>query len=124
MVFRKAGCSVCHPPPLYTSLKSYDVGTCGERDVKVIVEDLEDDAGKIHSPTAATAHLEPKLQNTSSFDTPTLLELYRTAPYLHDGRATTLEELFTKYNLRDRHGRTSGLTRQELADLIAFLLSL
>lgn len=124
MVFRKAGCSVCHPPPLYTSLKSYDVGTCGERDVKVIVEDLEEDAGKVHSPTAATAHLEPKLQSISSFDTPGLLELYRTAPYLHDGRATTLEELFTKYNARDRHGRTSDLTPQELADLIAFLLSL
>jgi len=124
IVFRKAGCSTCHPPPLYTNLKSYDVGTCGERDDKVIVEDLEEDAGEVHSSPAATAHAQPKRQNTTSFDTPTLLELYRTAPYLHDGRATTLEELFTKYNLRDRHGRTSGLTRQELADLIAFLLSL
>jgi len=58
------------------------------------------------------------------FDTPTLLEAYRTAPYLHDGRAATLEEVVTTCNPDDRHGRTSNLSKQEIADLAAFLKAL
>ena len=58
------------------------------------------------------------------FDTPTLIETYRTAPYLHDGRYTTLEELLWV----GRHGETEGnfgkLTEQEKKDLIEYLLSL
>jgi cytochrome c peroxidase len=93
-VYRKAGCGECHPPPLYTSLKPYDVGTGTARE-----------AGE-------------------AFDTPTLVELWRTAPYLHDGRAATLEEVLTKFNPDDRHGKTSHLNEAQLDELIAFLLSL
>jgi YVTN family beta-propeller protein len=122
-VFEKAGCGMCHPPPLYTTLRSYDVGTAGDRDVKMVVEDLEEDAGKVHLPAKAPT-AEPKTQATTAFDTPALLELYRTAPYLHDGRAATLRDVLTKFNAGDRHGRTSDLTPQEIDDLVAFLLSL
>jgi cytochrome c peroxidase len=59
-----------------------------------------------------------------AFDTPALVELWRTAPYLHDGRAATLEEMLTKFNPADRHGKTSSLSPTELEDLTAFLLSL
>ena len=31
------------------------------------------------------------------FDTPHLNNIYASAPYLHDGRAATLEEIWTKY---------------------------
>jgi cytochrome c peroxidase len=93
-VYEKAGCRQCHAPPLYTSLKAYDVGTGTDRE-----------AGQ-------------------AFDTPTLVELWRTAPYLHDGRAVTLEEVLTKFNPGDRHGKTSSLSATELEELIAFLLSL
>jgi DNA-binding beta-propeller fold protein YncE len=93
-VFEKAGCQKCHTPPLYTSRKAYDVGTGAGRE-----------AGQ-------------------AFDTPTLVELWRTAPYLHDGRAATLEELLTTFNPGDRHGKTSSLSTAELDDLVAFLLSL
>jgi cytochrome c peroxidase len=93
-VYEKAGCQGCHTPPLYTSLKAYDVGTGTGRE-----------AGE-------------------AFDTPTLVEIWRTAPYLHDGRATTLEEVLTKFNPGDRHGKTSPLSATELEELIAFLLSL
>ncbi len=56
--------------------------------------------------------------------TPSLIELYRTAPYLHDGRAATIEDVITKYNPNDNHGETRDLSKQELADLVTFLKSL
>ncbi|QDT41625.1 Lactonase, 7-bladed beta-propeller [Gimesia alba] len=59
-----------------------------------------------------------------AYDTPTLLGIYRTAPYLHHGKAKTLEEVFTIYNHDDQHGNTSQLSKQELADLVEFLKAL
>ena len=58
------------------------------------------------------------------FYTPKLIEIYRVAPYLHDGRAATLREVITKFNPGDRHGATSNLTEQEIDDLVAYLKSL
>ncbi len=87
-------CATCHPPPLYTDLKSYDVGTKGIFD------------------------------KTSLFDTPTLVELWRTPPYLHDGSANTLREVLVERNREDAHGKTSHLNAEEIEDLIEFLLSL
>jgi cytochrome c peroxidase len=94
-VFDRAGCADCHPPPLFTNLKPYDVGSRVRGD-----------------------------QPDDEFYTPTLLELWRTAPYLHDGSAATVRDVLTSHNPRDRHGRTSSLTGQELDDLCAYLLSL
>ena len=93
-IFTKAGCAECHPAPLYTNLKSYNFGMGTGMD-----------AGK-------------------PFDTPSLVETWRTAPYLHDGRAATLHELFTRHNPDDKHGQTSMLTEGELDDLVAYLRSL
>ena len=95
-VFHKAGCAQCHPAPLYTDMKMYDVGTQSNRD----------------------------FAQHRMFDTPTLIEMYRTGPYLHDGRATTLREVLTVFNPQDRHGRTSRLTEAEIEDLVAFVMSL
>ena len=89
------GCARCHPEGLFTDLKSYDVGTRGRTD-----------------------------RPEDSFDTPTLCEAWRTAPYLHDGSAATLREVLTTRNLSDRHGRTSHLTPLEIEELVAYLLSL
>lgn len=58
------------------------------------------------------------------YDTPTLLGIYRTAPYLHHGKAQTLEEVLTVYNHDDKHGITSQLSKQEIADLAEFLKAL
>ena len=89
------GCAKCHVAPLFTDLKSYDVGTTARFD-----------------------------QGAKAFDTPTLVELWRTAPYLHDGSAPTLRDLLTTHNRSDLHGKTSHLTPQQLDDLIEYLLSL
>ena len=58
------------------------------------------------------------------FDTPTLAECWRTAPYLYDGRALTMEEVLTTANPGDRHGETSKLTSEEVKDLAEYVLSL
>lgn len=90
----KNGCVSCHPPGLYTDLKMYDVGTRG------------------------------KFDRSDEFDTPTLVELWRTPPYLHDGAARDLHEVFTTFNKKDQHGKTSHLTREQLDALVEYLLSL
>ena len=59
-----------------------------------------------------------------TFDVPTLHEVWRTAPYLYDGRAKTMRDVLTVWNPEDQHGVTSDLTEQELADLELYLLSL
>jgi cytochrome c peroxidase len=92
-VFQQAGCASCHPAPLYTDMKSYDVGTGKEVDAGL------------------------------KFDTPTLVEVWRTAPYLHDGRAATMKEVLTRHNPGDKHGATTGLNEVQLEDLAAFVLA-
>lgn len=92
-VFEKAGCAACHTAPLYTNLQHYNVGTGTGR------------------------------EEGREFDTPTLVEVWRTAPYLYDGRAVTMRELLTTFNTGDKHGAASALSEQELADLAEFVLS-
>jgi YVTN family beta-propeller protein len=93
-LFEASGCANCHSGTYYTDQKMHDVGTGWERD------------------------------GETPYDTPTLLEMWRTAPYLHDGRAETLEELLTLHNPDDRHGKTSRLNPGELEDLIEYINSL
>jgi DNA-binding beta-propeller fold protein YncE len=87
-------CATCHPGPLYTDLRPHDVGA---RD---------------------------PLDTTGDYYTPLLVEAWRTAPYLHDGSATTMEEVLTTRNRGDRHGVTSQLTPRDVSDLAAYLRSL
>jgi len=84
-------CSYCHSGPKGTDQKSFDVGT----------RKLTDNSGR--------------------FDTPQLSNIALTAPYLHDGSAATLEEIWTVFNPEDKHGRTNDLTKDELNDLIEYL---
>lgn len=58
------------------------------------------------------------------FDTPSLLEAWRSGPYLHDGRAATIRDVLTTFQRDDQHGVTSKLTPQQIDDLVEFVLSL
>ncbi|MFT5325156.1 MAG: YVTN family beta-propeller protein [Planctomycetaceae bacterium] len=60
----------------------------------------------------------------SAYNTPMLLGLYRSAPYLHHGTAETLHDVLTTQNAGDKHGVTSQLSADEVDDLVAFLKSL
>jgi cytochrome c peroxidase len=88
----RVGCAKCHPAPQYTDLKSHNIGS--------------------RTPN------EP----SDRFDTPTLVEVWRTAPYLHDGRYPTLKDLLVEgqHGLRGRP-RLSGA---EMDDLVEFVGSL
>jgi len=87
-------CITCHPPPHYTSRRLADVGTRGPRD------------------------------STGLFDVPHLTGIGSKAPYLHDGRALTLEEIWTLPGVGDSHGVVSDLDKVDLNDLIEFMRGL
>jgi len=91
---KEVGCATCHPLPLYTDLKEHDVGT-------------------LKAP-----------EKDPNVDTPTLIECWRTAPYLHDGRDLTMLGL-----LKDgKHGfpqdKPLPISESDIKDLVEFVLSL
>ena len=90
----RAGCFICHTGELHTDLKLHNVGTRGP------------------------------LDRRDTFDNPALREVWRTGPYLHDGRAVTLRDVLTVHNKGDKHGRTTHLSPQQIDDLVAYLQSL
>jgi mono/diheme cytochrome c family protein len=57
-------------------------------------------------------------------DTPTLRGLWKSAPYLHDGSASSLVEVLRQKNPADKHGKTSQLSDAELDALVAYLLTI
>ena len=61
------------------------------------------------------------LDNTSRLKAPPLTNIALTAPYLHNGSAKSLEEIWTIYNPQEKHGRTADLTKDELNDLVEYL---
>jgi YVTN family beta-propeller protein len=61
---------------------------------------------------------------SSLIDTPHLVNIALSAPYLHDGSARTLEEIWTVFNPKDQHGVTNDLSKDELNDLIEYLKTL
>ena len=58
--------------------------------------------------------------NNKLFNPPSLRGLIHGAPYLHDGRANTLEAVFREF----RHEIRDDFSHDEIADLVAFLRSL
>lgn len=87
-------CAFCHSGRKYTNQKLADVGTGKPTD---------------RSPMVDTAHLP---------------DIAYSAPYLHDGSARSLEEIWTVFNPNDKHGVSNDLTKDELNDLIEYLRTL
>lgn len=87
-------CTYCHSGPKYTNQKQVDVGSGKLTDRSPIV------------------------------DVPQLSNVTYSAPYLHDGSARSLEEIWTVFNPKDTHGVSNDLTKDELNDLIEYLKSL
>jgi mono/diheme cytochrome c family protein len=90
----RIGCHRCHPAPLYTDRKTHRIGKAQSR------------------------------RFNNQFDTPTLVEVWRTAPYLNQGRYPTIRELL----IDGRHGlggaENEQLNEQDVRDLVEFVLSL
>jgi DNA-binding beta-propeller fold protein YncE len=87
-------CQTCHRPPLFTDRLLRSVGTKAPRDA------------------------------SGMFDTPHLVGIGASAPYLHDGRAKTLEEIWTTYQKDDLHGISSYWSKEQLNDLVEYLKTL
>jgi len=90
----KAACVKCHTPPYYGDKKKNVLG---------LGSDGERDR---------------------EFVTPILIECWRTAPYMYDGRAVTIQEVLTTDNANNRHGNTKDLTPHEVEDLANYVNSL
>jgi YVTN family beta-propeller protein len=87
-------CLFCHFPPYFTDRQQRDVGT------------------------------KQALDRQGKFDVPHLNNIYDSAPYLHNGMANTLEEIWTVHNPYDTHGYTNDMTKDQLNDLIEYLKTL
>jgi len=68
--------------------------------------------------------VDPGLGTGVCYDVPSLVEAWRSAPYLHHGDGLSLEETITDFNHLQRRGATDRLTRPELDDLIEYVRSL
>lgn len=112
LFFGKAQCSACHVGPNFTDNAFHNPGVSIDRD--------DPDVGR-----HAISNLGG---DRGAFKTPTLREIARTAPYMHDGSLKTLEEVVDYYN---RGGTPNPqldeallpleLTPSELQDLVTFL---
>ncbi len=87
-------CSTCHSGAHFSNLLKADVGTQSDFD------------------------------STGEFDVPHLTGIASKAPYLHDGRARTLEEIWTMPGVGDQHGVMTDLSKAELNDLVEYLKGL
>jgi len=96
-LFGQLGCAECHTPPLYTDARLHDVGT-GDPDLE------------------RNSH-----GRGTRFDTPSLLGIWATAPYFHDGSAHTLAEVL---QTGSAHNIAGQIRESELQDLISFLFAL
>ena len=65
-----------------------------------------------------------KYDTSGSFDIPQLDRVYQDAPYLHNGEAVTLEEIWTVFNNDDKHGITTDMNKEQLNDLVEYLKTL
>ena len=90
----KYACSECHSGEYFTDQQLHDVGTRAEFD------------------------------HRDDFDTPTLREVWRTPPYLHDGRYVDLHDVFKLGRHGDVLGDVDEMTDEEIDDLVEYLLSL
>jgi cytochrome c peroxidase len=109
----KADCAKCHAGWRFTDDSFHDIGALG------------DDVGR--------ATLLPGLESMDhAFKTPTLRDVARRAPYMHDGSEGTLEQVIELYDKGGRVRRPGlatevhplQLTTQDKRDLFDFLLTL
>jgi len=109
----KAHCVACHSGWAFTDGSFHDIGTAKNGDIG---------RGKLF-PTSVKLHY--------AFKTPTLRDAARRAPYMHDGSVPTIEAVIDLYDRGgiDRPSRSElieplNLSKQEKADLVAFLQTL
>jgi cytochrome c peroxidase len=109
----KANCAACHSGWAFTDASFHDIGSAGGDDIG---------RGRLFPNSEALRY---------AFKTPTLRDVARRAPYMHNGAVATLQDVIELYDRggidrpsRDPEIRPLGLSPDEKADLIAFLRTL
>lgn len=112
LFFGKANCSACHSGPSFSDFAFHNIG--------IGMDKPEPDKGRYEISKLGG--------DTGAFKTPTLREIARSAPYMHDGSIKTLEEVVEHYNkggisnqYLDEEIFELNLTDQEKADLVTFM---
>jgi cytochrome c peroxidase len=112
----RGGCTACHIGPNFTDEQFHNTGVAW-RDGHLA------DEGRFA--------ISGKPQDHGAFKTPTLREIARTAPYMHDGSLATLEDVVEFYSEGGRPNpnldpaiRPRNFTDEEKRALVAFLRTL
>jgi cytochrome c peroxidase len=119
---QKAKCSLCHVGANFTDEKFHNLGAGWEASTRTFK-----DLGRwAEVPIGAKSDAD-----IGAFKTPTLRDIARTGPYMHDGSEKTLEEVVEFYDkggnanpFLDRDMKPLKLTPQEKADVVAFMKAL
>jgi len=136
----KAGCITCHNGPNFSDSGFHNVGLKRNPsfDQPEYLKVLKFDAKRMGVKEWASIDDDPgrylvthDKADWKKFKTPTLRNLADTAPYMHDGRYQTLDEVIAHFDRggdgtpnQDPRIKPLHLSAQERADLKAFLLSL
>jgi cytochrome c peroxidase len=145
----KGNCSLCHFGPRFTNGEFADTGVSffagnGKVDsgrhagiTKLKESSLNllgrynDDVSR--STATSTRHVEPQHRNFGEFRVPSLRNVARTAPYMHNGSLATLQDVVKFYSeLNEERLHADGekilkplkLSDDEVQDLVSFLESL
>ena len=110
-VFNQVQCDNCHTGALFTDNQFHYIG----------VRPTSDDTGRFQ--------VTGNTQNLGEFRTPSLRNVELRAPYFHNGRFATLEDVVEFYNRggdfnapnKDPRVHPRNLSTQQKADLVAFL---
>ncbi len=137
----KAGCIRCHDGAMLTDGKFHSLGLTSNPDI--FQTPLRHITFRRFFRTLGVPNYRALRQDVGcycvskdekqreQFRTPTLREVSRTAPYMHDGQLATLEDVVEFYNAgggpratKDPLLKPLGLTEQEKTDLVEFLKTL
>lgn len=115
LFFGKASCSACHAGPNFTDHAFHNIGIGFNPETKSFQDVGRESESKL-------------VGDRGSFKTPTLREIARSAPYMHDGSLATLAEVVAHYNRGgianpwlDEEIFPLHLTPQEQQDLVQFM---
>jgi len=108
LFFGKANCSACHSGHSFTDLAYHNIGLDSEDAGRKTISNLAGDHG--------------------AMKTPTLRDIAKSGPYMHNGSLKTLEEVMQHYNkggngnpFQDEEIYALKLTPEEIADIVTFM---
>lgn len=114
-IYKKVGCINCHTPPTFSDGAFHNIGVGMDKE----------------NPDLGRYNITKKESDWGAFKTPTLREVTKTYPYMHDGSQATLEEVIDYYDKggvpnKNLHPlmKPLHLSDQDKKDLLSFLKAL